>query len=186
MKTIIFQSSPHHTGSTVLINILHGLIPKLKDKPVIFDFNNMYTSGNDFLDLNDKFIDNLLIIKTHNTDIDEIMSKYSDKYKLIFICSVRKDENQLIDKKYKDYKNVIVFSFNSLNESENNTIEDIVNRVYKKIKKLLNINFNIKDGINRIVSMNNLYEKIKDKNFDYYDTFYHIHGSHRNRYLQQM
>ena len=184
MKTIIFQCSPPNTGSTVLVNILYGLILQLKDKPIIFDFNNIYTSGDNLLD--QEFTDDLLVIKTHNTDIDQIMSKYSNKYNLFFICSVRKDKNLLIDKKYKHYKNVIVFSFNSLNESKNNNIEDIVNKVYKKLKKILYIDLNINNGINRIVSMNNLYEKIKDKDFEYYDIFYHIHGSHRNKNLQQM
>ena len=175
MKTIIFQTSPMHTASTVLVNILYGLIPHLKDEPVI------YVDKKDF-DVEDIFKDNeLIVLKTHITNIDDLILKYGDNYNLYFISSVRKDRNLLLDKKYKHYKNLIVFSFSELNETENNTIINIVTKVHDRIKNILNIDLNIDDAVNRINSMNNLYETIKENGFEYHDKFYHIHGSHRNR-----
>lgn len=40
---------------------------------------------------------------------------------------------------------------------------------------------NLDRAIHRIKDMNCLYEKIKTKPFKYYDKYYHLHGSHRNR-----
>lgn len=177
MKTIIFQSSPPHTASTVLANTLYGLIPSLKDKPVFF--KNLYTND-PIVDL-DELCEDIIVLKTHNTDIDELIDKYGEKYKLFFVSSERSQKNLLINDKYKSYNNVIIFSFEELNENENNTIYNIVKNIHDKIKNKLNIELNIDEGINRIVLMNNLYETIKDKDFKYYDKFYHIHGSHRNR-----
>jgi len=175
MKTIIFQTSPPHTASTVLVNILYGLIPYLKDKPVFFmDPDKEF----DF----ESIIDNdITVIKTHITDIDRLILKYGDNYNLYFISSVRKDRNLLLNKKYKKYNNVIVFSFNELNETDDNTIYDIVNRVHDRIKVIFNTELNIENAVNRIISMNHLYETIKENDFKFYDEFYHIHGSHRNR-----
>ena len=42
---------------------------------------------------------------------------------------------------------------------------------------------NYQQGHDRIVAMNSLYEKIKDKPFTYYEEFYNLHGSHRGRKL---
>jgi hypothetical protein len=180
MKTIIFQTSPPHTASTVLVNILYGLIPHLKDKPIIYIDNkeSVLTNNNvqNIFNGND-----LIVIKTHIINIDEWVTRYGKEYNLYFIASTRKDRNLLLDKKYKNYKNLIVFSFNSLNETENNTIYNIVKNVHDRIQNVLDIELNIENAVNRIVSMNNLYETIKGNDFKYYDDFYHIHGSHRNR-----
>jgi hypothetical protein len=175
MKTIIFQTSPPHTASTVLVNILYGSIPYLKDKPVFYMHDDIE------FDIENIFNNDITVIKTHITDIDRLILKYGDNYNLYFISSVRKDRNLLLDKKYKKYNNVIVFSFNELNETDDNTIYDIVIRVHDRIKYIFNIELNVQDAVNRIISMNHLYETIKENDFKFYDKFYHIHGSHRNR-----
>jgi len=38
-----------------------------------------------------------------------------------------------------------------------------------------------KNAIRRVKTMNALYENIKNKGFSYFDSFYLLHGNHRNR-----
>jgi len=182
MKTVIFQVSPARrdgagTGSTVLTNALYGLIESLKDKPVNF---KELLPGDPIINL-DEISDDIIVIKTHNINIDELIDEYGTKCRLFFICSQRVQKNLLIDEKYKSYNNVIVFHFKDLNETETYTICDIITHIHDKIKNILNLELNIENAVNRIVSMNNFYEQIKSRPFKYHDDFYHIHGSHRNR-----
>lgn len=175
MKTLIIQYSPYRTGSTVLANALYGLIPSLSNKNILFSY---YLILDKLLNLDD----DIFVIKSHTkVTIDEYIAKYNDNYKLFFICSERAELNLLIDEKYKLYDNVIVFSFDELNESSTNTVPMIIENIYHKINNKLNIELNIENGINRIIEMNKLYEEIKHKEFAYFDKFYHLHGSHRNR-----
>lgn len=189
MKTLIIQYSPGRTGSTVLTNALYGLIPSLSNKNILFNSSNNILNLDKLLNLEKLNLDKLLsldydifVIKSHTTNtIDDYITKYNNDYKLFFICSERAELNLLIDEKYKLYDNVIVFSFDELNESSTNTVPMIVENIYHKINNKLNIELNIENGINRIIEMNKLYEEIKDKDFAYFDKFYHLHGSHRNR-----
>ena len=170
MNKLIIQTSPMCTASTLLVNALYGLIPELSDSHINFsNFNE------------NELNKNIIVIKSHNLNIDEFIEKYKDNFEIYFICSERKEYNLLIDEKYKLYDNVIVFSFEELNETEDNTIPNIINNIYTKIKDVVNIDLNIESGIDRINRMNTCYNEIKDKQFDYIDYYYHIHGSHRNR-----
>jgi hypothetical protein len=166
----IIQSSPPHTGSTVLVNLLYGFL--LPNEPVKF---------NDFSGL---------ITKTHDTKISHLEKNYS-KYKLFFVTSERYDYKvkKKINHIYKNKKNVLIINYNEINETDNNSLDNIIEKIFHKFKNFLpkelipnkedkHIKNNMKK---RIVDMNNLYKKIKNKPFSYYDNFYHIHGSHRNR-----
>ncbi len=172
MKTLIIQTSPYHTASTLLINAIYGLIPELFDKKIIGIWDNNF----------EKYFKNIIVIKNHNTNIDELINKYNEKYKLVFICSERQEKNYLIDQKYKTYDNVVIFDFNELNETSNNTIKQIVDNIYNKVQKVLSdIELDTAKCIERIKLMNIRYDEIKDKPFSYIDDFFEIHGSHRNR-----
>lgn len=177
MKTdkpiLIVQTSPMWTASTVVSNILHGLI--LPDKPI-----NYVNDIEKLQNLNDK----INIIKTHNTTIDDFIKLLDSKYELFFVCSERNEPGKtfLIDSQYRNYKNVIIFNYSELSD-KNNNVEEIVRKCYIKLKNFFprNIELNEKNALERIINMNKLYETIKNKPFDYWDTFYQIHGSHRNR-----
>jgi hypothetical protein len=175
MKTIIFQTSPTHTASTFLINALYGLIPHLSDTSIVGVWDN------EFLKKFDNSPDNTIVIKTHNTNIDDLILKYSGKYKLYFICSQRPLLKKFIDVKYHSYPNVVIFNFIEINETLNYKVPQIIKHIHNKIKKMLNIELNINSGINRIVNMNKRYTEISTKPFNYIDDFFEIHGSHRNR-----
>ena len=177
MKLLIVQTSPCHTGSTLLINALYGLIPELSNKRIITKWN--LWSVENF----DEFFKNIVIIKDHDTNIDNLIEKYNHYKEVVFVCSERKEINALIDEKYKTYNNTIVFSFEELNETKNNSLLEIVDNIYMKVKTVLpeDIELDKTKCIERINNMNIRYEEIKDKHFHYVDPFFEIHGSHRNR-----
>lgn len=180
MKTLIIQTSPYHTASTFLINAIYGLIPEISNQKIIGIWNEKF---------NDYFNGNIICVKCHHTNIDELINLYNNNYKLIFICSERKEKNYLIDDKYKNennYNNIITFDFQDLNETTENSLPEIVNNIYNKVTLLfnklkINIQLNKDNCIDRINLMNKRYEEIKNKPFSYIDDFYEIHGSHRNR-----
>jgi len=171
MKKLIIQTSPPHTASTFLINALYGLIPELNNKRIMCIWSDKW----------EKNFNDIIVLKCHNTNIDELINKYKNNYELYFICSERIEFGYLIDKKYKSYNNIIIFSFEELNENSTNSLPIIINNIYDKIKNIINIELNIENGIMRIIKMNTQYEKIKNRSFNYVDNFFEIHGSHRNR-----
>ena len=175
MKTLIIQTSPYHTASTLLVNALYGLIPHLSDKKIIGDWMKNFDK------ILHENLDDIIVIKSHHTNIDQLIQKYKDKYKLYFICSQRIKMNYSIDRKYNFYNNVIIFNYIELNETENYNVAKIVQNIYNRIKNKLNIELNIESGINRVIRMNNRYNEIKNYPFKYIDPFFQIHGSHRNR-----
>lgn len=178
--TIIIQTSPARTASTLLSNALYGLFVDFSNQPIMFVEYPDKTNTDTF-----NFINKLSIIKTHDLDIDKMMNIFKG-FKTFFVCSERSELNLLINNKYRKYDNVVIFDFNELNETETNTLNNIVDNIYNKITATFGIdinNFNLsKEACNtRIMDMNLAYEKIKHEPFINYDTFYHIHGHHRNR-----
>lgn len=172
MKLLIIQTSPFHTASTFLVNAIYGLIPELFDKKIAKIWDENFETN----------FKNIIVVKNHYTNIDHLINIFNTKYKLVFICSERQEKNYLIDQKYKSYDNVVVFDFNELNETNTNTLRQIVDNVYDKIKPLLSdINLDKMKCIKRIELMNKRYDEIKDHNFSYIDDFFEIHGNHRNR-----
>jgi hypothetical protein len=172
MKLLIIQTSPYHTASTLLINAIYGLISELVDKKIIGIWDNEF----------ENYFENIIVIKNHDIDIDKLINKYDKIYKLVFICSERQEKNYLIDEKYKKYNNVVIFDFNELNETNDNTLLKIVDNIYDKVKNVLSdIDLDKTTSIERIKLMNIRYEEIKENPFSYIDNFFEIHGSHRNR-----
>lgn len=106
---------------------------------------------------------------------------FSNQFELYFVCSQRL--NLIIDKKYHDYKNVLVFDYSELLETNEFTLKSIVDNMYNKLLNFLpkNINLSKHGAFDRITNMNKLYEQIKHLPFSYIDPFYQLHGSHRNR-----
>jgi hypothetical protein len=171
---IIIQTSLPHTGSTVLINILHGFI--MKDEPV-HHVAHYYNITKRIYNNNE----NINIFKLHEPNIDDFIEMFSDKYNMYFVTSERGDK--VIDEKYHHYKNVLVFNYGELLETETYSIEDMVCNAYDKLRDFLpgDIELNKQDAIERIKKMNIAYEEIKDKPFSYIDHFFELHGSHRKR-----
>ena len=167
---VIIQTSGTRTGTTILVNMLYGFI--IKNEPVRF-LLSVDNIPRYLLNYNTN------IFKFHNLDIDEFIEKHSDKYNLYFVCSERGDN--VVDEKYHHYKNVLIFNYDELLETETYSVEDIVNNTYNKLRSFLpdDIELNKQDAVERIQKMNTLYEEIKDKPFSYADDFFQLHGSHR-------
>lgn len=168
-KVKIFQCSPPHTGSTVLSNILQGFVDK--DKPLLF--------GNDR-------VQERTVIKSHDVDIDKWVLHFDRVYKIYFVCSDRFPNPHCphIDKKYRDtktYPNVIIFDYEEIS-TNNQSIETVVNRVYKRLKDFLPIELDREGAIERITKMEVYYEEnMVGKPFELQEQFYRLHGSHKNR-----
>ena len=129
-----------------------------------------------------EFDDDIIIVKSHNLDIDWFVRHWSIFYDIYFVCSERKEKKLFIDDKYKGSENVICFDYSELNETNKNSLEKIVETIKNKLKdKFPNHELNTKTSLLRLMGMNEEYEQIKEKPFSYVDEFYHIHGSHRNR-----
>jgi len=172
MKTLIIQTSPYHTASTFLVNALYGIIPKLFDKKIIGIWTKDWET----------YFEDIIVIKCHDINIDELIKTYGNNYRLFFICSERQFLNYTIDEKYKKYNNVIVFDFDELNETNENSIIQIVDNIYFKMKQLIeDLELDKEKCIKRIELMNNRYKEIKESPFTYIDDFFELHGSHRNR-----
>ena len=170
----IIQSSPLQTGSTLLLNLIHGFIsPQEK----------VHWST-------ECLIEKFLITKTHNINITQFENKYP-QYKLFFIMSERNDSKIVskINNEYKKKSNVLVINYDKLLETNNNSIKNIVDYIFNEfnnfIPKELKPNKDddlIKDDMTkRLKKTNETVELMKDKPFSEWDKFTGIHGHHRNR-----
>jgi hypothetical protein len=176
--TIIIQTSPMRTASTLLSNALYGLFIDFSKQPIT------YVDHPDETNINN-FINELSIIKSHDLDIDKMINIFKG-FKTFFVCSERIKLNLLIDNKYRNYDNVVIFDYDELNETETNTMNNIVDNIYNKLtttfgNDINNFNVSKEASYRRIIDMNLEYEKIKKDPFSKWDTFYQIHGHHRNR-----
>ncbi len=174
----IIQSSPAHTGSTVLANLLYGMFAPRE--PVSFSMTA------DSIGKEEKNSESR-ILKTHNIDFDYWSDELSCS-DLFFMITHRANHKQ-IDVKYQAWPNVLIFDYDEINETDGNSLWEIVDNAFDKIFNLMEgsieprlsteeVRWNMMD---RIVCMNQRYDEIKDRPFSYYDEFYHIHGSHRGR-----
>lgn len=170
---IIIQTGFKRTGTTFLVNLLYGFIAPNEAIHGFFDIEEPLESFSKYS-----------IFKSHILNIEDIINKYSDKYQLYFIIAERDEK---IDEKYKELHNVLIFDYyKELLETEDNSIQNIVDSSYEKLSLFLpdEIHLSKESAINRINNMNNVYEEIKDYDFSYIDDFFALHGSHRNYKLE--
>jgi len=164
----IIQCSKPKTASTLLVNILAGLIEP--DKPIFHTCQMLNPGG--------------MVSKTHVICIDHWIKKYKNQYNIIFVCSNRGPKR--IDIRYTCYPNVIIFDYDELLETPENSLDAIINLVHDRLvnmipEECLDRPLNKESALKRIIEMNILCEEIADKPHSYYDEFYHIHGSHRSK-----
>lgn len=168
----IVQSSPPHTGSTLLMNLIHGLLCPDESALAVEDVTQS------------------LITKTHNINIENIERKFPN-YKLYFIMSERNDNkiHSLINNKYRNKNNVLIINYNEILETQSNDLDKVINHIFDKFinflpKELLptKSNESLKEAMkDRINKMNEICLIMKDKPFAEWDRFTGIHGGHRNR-----
>lgn len=161
----IIQASTPHTGSTVLANCLTEIFDK--GKPISCGINSLSHKN--------------IVTKTHNIDFDYWTKKYKNE-DLFFFVTHRKNHKK-IDKHYMSWGNIVIFQYEEILETESYSVLSICTNIYNKVLSVIeNINpESIKDMEARILEMNRVYDQIKDKPFEHYDEYFHIHGSHRGR-----
>lgn len=173
--TRIIQASPPGTGSTVALNLLHGLL--CPTSPICIGplSHNCSPQGSNRLD---KFIS-----KSHCIDYDKWEDAFGSIHRLYFLTTERDEEVPLNDR-----SNILIVPYKKILETKDYNLKDIVNYFYLACKDFLpqkNFTKNEleakKDMYKRIDDMNKLYEEIKDKEFKYFDSFFGIHGGHRGR-----
>jgi len=171
MKTLIIQTSPIHTASTVLVNALYGMIPEISHMNAIgvWDCSDEYhcdeDTFEDYIALNTpNDFEEIVVLKSHNTYLDYYMIKYSYHYDIYFVSSERKAKDvagYMFPEEYRNYENLILFDYEEINETEDYSIEDIVNCMYDKLSQTIpNINFSKSGGVDRIRGMNKSYQEI--------------------------
>jgi|GEM_PF-4102015 hypothetical protein len=173
----IIQSSPPHTGSTLLLNLIHGFISPQE--------RIHYANYNIF----DELIHKFSIIKTHDLNIIDLENKYP-QYKLFFVMSERNDRKvqKEINNEYKKKSNVLVINYDKLLATDN-SIKDVIDYIFNEFNNFIpnelkpNKDDNlIKDDMgNRMKIVNETVEKMKDEPFEECDKFTGIHGHHRGR-----
>lgn len=172
----IIQASPHHTGSTFVYNLLAGFID---NKP--YPMSCRYKPST----LPSALLEDNIIIKTHHTHIKD-WSNTIKNYSLYFVCTERNDQkikSHFIPKQYKQMLNVLCIPYEDILVTESQKLNDVIKKIYEKVVNFLppEMDLNYQQGYDRVVAMNNLYQKIKDKPFSYFDNFYGLHGGHRSR-----
>ena len=169
MKTLIVQSSFPRSASTLLVNILYGLIVGLQDQSVLWnDFRNYYGPA---------ISGPVTVFKTHETNLADLNFLLSKKYDTFFICSERSPNHFTED--LKAQPNIAVLDYEDLN---NVPIHEVCWRLHAVISDMiLHLQLSIPNCIARIEAMNRHYAEIANLPFSYVDPFYQLHGSHRSR-----
>ena len=171
--TKIILASPPHTGSTPLLNLVHGFL--MPEEPRHW--------------CTERLIDQFMITKTHQLNLDRWEEKYPH-YDLYFVMSERNDDkmSRTICEKDKQKINVLVVDYQELLVTP---VENMIDNMYEKFHKFfpkeiipLGNKTQIKQAmIERFNGMNQCVEQMKNKPWNICDDFYGIHGGHRNRQL---
>ena len=121
----IIQSSPPHTGSTLLLNLIHGFISPQE--------RIHYANYNIF----DELIHKFSIIKTHDLNIIDLENKYP-QYKLFFVMSERNDRKvqKEINNEYKKKSNVLVINYDKLLATDN-SIKDVIDYIFNEFNNFI-------------------------------------------------
>lgn len=177
MPTVIVQSSFPRTASTFLVNAVYGMVAGMHDQRVVW---------NDLTGVTTPTLKaGLTIIKTHNTNLEQIAKMFPPQTQLYFVCSERGSAR--FNDYYRGFKNVVIFNYDELNETTDQPLNVIVNNIYTKLSRsLTRVILNKQNAYDRLVAMNERYKEIEFEPFDYTDPFYNIHGSHRRRQRQHL
>jgi len=176
-STKIILASPPHTGSTPLLNLVHGFL--MPEEPRHW--------------CTERLIDQFMITKTHQLNLDGWEEKYPH-YNLYFVMSERNDDkmSRTICEKDKKKKNVLVVDYPEMLVTPEQSLNHMIETMYEKFvnffpKEIIPLGKNktqIKQAmLERFTKMNQCVEEFKDKPWNICEDFYGIHGGHRNRQL---
>ena len=80
-------------------------------------------------------------------------------------------------------RNVLLFDYNEILETDSYTTDQIIENTYNKLLAFLpeSVLLDKETCITRIENMNETYKEIENKDFSHVDDFFQLHGKHRNR-----
>ena len=167
---VIIQTGHMRTGTTLLVNLLYGFMSPNEKIHCLWEPDHQI---NPFHKYN--------IYKSHSLNIDGYMKHHGEKYNVFFVCTERDDKK--INQKYKKNKNVLVFDYNEILETDSYTMDQIIDAVYNKLSNFLpnDVSLDKEACRQRIEKMNKKYAEIENMDFSYVDEFFQLHGRHRNR-----
>ncbi len=167
-RTLIVQASFPRSASTLLVNILYGLIIGLQDQAVIWnDFRNYYGP---------KITAPVTVFKTHETNLADLDYLFSKKYNTFFVCSER---GRTFDDRLRSLPNVAILDYEDLN---NVPVPEVCERVHAVVSDMIpTMPLSIPNCIGRVEAMNRRVAEIADLPFSFVDSFYQLHGHHRLR-----
>lgn len=182
----ILLTTPTRTASTVLANVILGLIHH--HYPLFYHHDPSVR-----LATYDLFRDNILI-KTHDTNVDEIL-RLSPQYKITIITVIRnKDMNIAYCNMSQKYPNVLTFDFNEVNEKSFKKTKDYVCNITTKLKEHLPTELtqilNINQAVLRVKKLNLTYQALKfnTREFEtgFPEPFFRFNGSHKDGHCSKM
>ena len=163
----IYQSSYFSTGSTLLTNLIYGFL----------DPDKSTGWGKNF--------EEHICLKTHTVEMNTLLC--NKRYNIYIISSERRKKYP--KNYYKNTDKVLIIKYDEILETENNTLKQICTNICKKflnflpneVQMSISEEETINNMIKRIQNMNKKIEELKDKDFNHFETFFGVHGSHRNR-----
>jgi hypothetical protein len=174
-KIAIIQTSPQRSASTLLMNAILGFI-----LPNQFAYYVDAPGKKTQLSRAKSAMENPFIIKSHAWSVQNKWQRYLKDYECYFIASERRELGLNVD---ITNDRTLVIPFEMLLETPSYSLDDIVDRLYKKFLNFLpkQLTLDKKDCVKRLRGMNDMTRKMSNKSFLDYDLFYGIHGGHRNR-----
>ena len=165
------QASPTGTGSTVLVNLIHGILAP--DEGIVWTVNASQADS--------------LIVKTHNMNFRRW--ERSNWRKDVYSVVSERRPDRLLDRTDSVHHKVLIVDFDTLNETPDHSLQDIAADFVTRLRAFLPARAfpDLDDAaltaraVSRIKAMNEVYARISDQPFSVVDPFYHIHGSHRGR-----
>ncbi len=166
----IVQTSKARTGSTFVVNLIAGLI--CPDEAIQFPTHTV--------------IENAVLSKCHHKDPLTLFDKFSE-YDLYLVVTTRGDKRY--DKDVLDHPRVLEIDYDDILETPERSVTDIVDHLADDILDFLPDDV-VPDlpraemkakAVERIQAMNRVVAELSDEPFSVYETFFHVHGSHRGR-----
>ena len=167
----IIQTGAPHTGSTLLANIVQGLVDAARplEHGMYLDASARPTA---------RAVVPGVVFKFHNTS-DAFMDAQLRAGRFVFVS--RRARHATVDAaRYEGHPAVCVVDYEAL--TAGGGAADEVDHVLARLgERLPGLKANRSRAIARVVAMNALYERVKERPFTWSETMYLLHGHHRDR-----
>lgn len=175
----IITSSLQRVGSTLIANINTGLFEP--DKPV--RWCGQLKDNQHVI-----FQEERITFKYHSPPEDIEKFYANEQYKDVYCVNICRDgtvrTQNISSDRYivLEYENLLYESIHC--DKTTNSLDDVLAYVVNRYMAMLGLNITTEmvwNAKQRVLDMDDVYDKIKNKPFAHVNEFYHIHGSHRDR-----